>query len=204
MGSLLWQMGDVAGAADAITRAIAIDRRRGAVWPEANDLNTLCAVHITAGRHADALTVAEAAMAIAVKLDDAWLLSVLKANMAEAHLALGRLDEAERLIHGSLSHEQVFIRPLTLTLLGTLRARRGRLAEAETALREAIACAVETERPYPEAVALVELASVLQALGRAAEARDNLTAARTRFETMHLAADAAKAERRLRDLPHTD
>ena len=95
--------------------------------------------------------------------------------LAEALLALGRVDDAERfalLARTEVSPHDLTSQSSTTTTLGLVRAAQGRDDEAEVLLREAVAMFEGTDYRLLQAEADVALVRFLRARGRADEAAE--------------------------------
>jgi class 3 adenylate cyclase/tetratricopeptide (TPR) repeat protein len=94
-------------------------------------------------------------------------------NLAQALLALGRVDEAEQwLERGSETapSEERLPQMLWRQVRGKVLTRRGELQEGERLAREAVALAAETDMLNAHAGALIDLAEVLALAGQDARA----------------------------------
>ena len=78
-----------------------------------------------------------------------------------------------------------------------VRSSRGRHAEAEQLAREAVAITERTDALNWQGDALTDLAEVLHAAGRSAEAQATLTRALERYESKMNLAQAAQTRERL-------
>jgi class 3 adenylate cyclase/tetratricopeptide (TPR) repeat protein len=102
-------------------------------------------------------------------------LATTAAFLAQAVAAQGRHDEAERFIQVSreaAAGEDFSAQMVWQGVLARILAARGRLADAEALARAAVAVAEQTDFLSQHGDALLELAHVLGAAGRAPEARD--------------------------------
>jgi tetratricopeptide (TPR) repeat protein len=94
-------------------------------------------------------------------------------GLAEAQLALGRIEDAERfatLARTEVSPHDLTSQSSTTTTLGLVRAAQGRDAEAEMLLRKAVAMYEGTDYRLLQAEADTALARFLRSRGRADEA----------------------------------
>ena len=107
-------------------------------------------------------------------------LATTAAFLAQAIAAQGRLEEAERFIEVSreaAGEDDLSAQMVWQGLQARILATRGQLGEAEELARSAVALAARTDFLNQHGDALLELALVLEAAGRTAEARAAVTQA---------------------------
>lgn len=102
------------------------------------------------------------------------LLAEAQAKLGELTAALGTVDEC---IASARAASELFYLPQLLRLRGQWLLAMGEAAASETSYRESIAEARKTRAAQPEIVAACELARLLAANGRGAEASQSLAAA---------------------------
>ena len=156
--SALWQVGRVDQAIEKLERSIGLHHELGFAMDEVNDRNTLCAAFIAAGRLTEAAQTGASALAAVEPMNHPLLLSVICANLAEAHAGLGQYDVAEAFVMRALGAEELRFRSVALTALAMIRRGQGRPIEARAALREALDAAIEVHDQFAEAAALRLLA----------------------------------------------
>ncbi|HTX71524.1 MAG TPA: GGDEF domain-containing protein [Rectinemataceae bacterium] len=104
--------------------------------------------------------------------------AIVKATLGVAYGAVGRVDEAERMLREAIavSTESGFrvTEAESLGRLGILLARAGRLVEAVLRLREACAMCRALRLPRLEAEFLLELGRILRRMGRSRAAQRNM------------------------------
>ncbi|HEV3464742.1 MAG TPA: BTAD domain-containing putative transcriptional regulator [Actinomycetota bacterium] len=130
-------------------------------------------------------------------------LATTAAFLAQAIAAQGRHDEAERFIAVSreaAGEDDYSAQMVWQGLLGRILAARGQRAEAEELARSAVALAARTDFLNQHGDALLELAEVLAAAGRTAEARAAVTDALELYGRKGNLVAAARARRRLERL----
>jgi tetratricopeptide (TPR) repeat protein len=130
-------------------------------------------------------------------------LATTAAFLAQAIAAQGRHDEAERFIQVSreaAGEDDYSAQMVWQGLQARILAGRGQLGEAEALARSAVALAARTDFLNQHGDALLELAGVLAAAGRAAEARSAVTDALELYERKGNLVAAAGARRRLERL----
>jgi tetratricopeptide (TPR) repeat protein len=116
---------------------------------------------------------------------------------------LGRFDEAERLaLKGRELGEEndAYTQALWRQVLGRVSAHRGELADGERLAREAVAVIDQTDGLIFQAAAREALAEVLEAAGRAFEAREALGEALERYEHKRHVVLSARTRERLASL----
>jgi class 3 adenylate cyclase/tetratricopeptide (TPR) repeat protein len=117
---------------------------------------------------------------------------------------LGRFDEAERLaLRGRELGEEfdAYTQALWRQVLARVSTHRGELAEGERLAREAVAVIDETDSLIFQAAAREALAEVLEASGRASEAREVLQEALHCYEGKRHVVLAQRTRERLASLP---
>jgi tetratricopeptide (TPR) repeat protein len=144
--------------------------------------NIVCAVGVTqtnlsyaylvVRRYAEAAAPARRALAFFGDLNHPYWLALNEANLAEACFYLEEIEEAEVLAQQGLQREEVVVRPYCLYVLGHVRRVQGRLEEAESLCRAAIAAAEELEDLWGLAPAWRALGETLRDGGRIDAARD--------------------------------
>jgi len=124
--------------------------------------------------------------------------------------ALGRHDEAELLAQRGRElgdHEDVWTQQLWRQTQALVHSARGQHAEAERLAREAIDFSLRSDSPLRQGEALRDLAEVLTAAGKTADAAEALEQALERFERKRNLPDAARVrallEQLVRDRPRT-
>jgi class 3 adenylate cyclase/tetratricopeptide (TPR) repeat protein len=133
-------------------------------------------------------------------------LATTAALLAQAVAAQGRHDEAEHFIQVSreaAAGEDFLAQVIGQGVLARILAARGRLADAEALARAAVAVAEQTDFLIHRGDALLELAQVLGAAGRAPEARAAVGRALDLYQRKGNLLAAASARRRLERLAHT-
>jgi class 3 adenylate cyclase/tetratricopeptide (TPR) repeat protein len=135
-------------------------------------------------------------------------LATTAALLAQAVAAQGqgRHDEAERFVHASRragAGEDFLAQVIGQGVLARIFAARGRLTEAEVLARAAVVVAERTDFFIHRGDALLELAQVLGAAGRAPEARAAVGRALDLYERKGNLLAAASARRRLERLART-
>jgi ATP/maltotriose-dependent transcriptional regulator MalT len=125
-------------------------------------------------------------------------LSTAAAELAQAVFAQGRPDEAEAFARQSIeasASDDLASRVPATSILARVAAARGDLARAGELARQAVDQAERTDHLVLRGDALMDLAEVLGAAGRTAEAVQALTDAAALFEQKGNVVSARKAER---------
>jgi tetratricopeptide (TPR) repeat protein len=120
--------------------------------------------------------------------------------LAQALYDQGRLDDAEeaaRLSRENAAGEDVSPQIVWRGVEAKILARRGETYDAETLAREAVEIAAATDFLTYHADALSDLAEVLEAAGRAEEAREAVRSALDLYEEKGNLVSAGRARRRL-------
>ncbi len=123
--------------------------------------------------------------------------------LAHALLALGRDDDAQRIIEEcrqAAARGWVAAQVLWRGAEAILLARRGVTSAAETLAREAVTLALATDRVDTQTDALMDLAEVLSLAGSHREAADVVDDVLRRLEAKEVRPAAARARQRVREL----
>ena len=147
-----------------------------------------------AGDHASAEADLRSAFHTFSQMHDQWFLSGVTVNLAKVILDQGRADEASDLLdtlEKGVGDPDLLIRPPTVR--ARLLAAEGRLDEAETLARLAVAHAETTDFLGVHADAYVSLAEVLGLAGRRDEAVEALGSAIQLYERKGNTVEARKA-----------
>jgi tetratricopeptide (TPR) repeat protein len=170
LGHLHMRRGDSAAAIHHLEIAIAHAQRIGQPVNALYDQLNMASALIVAGRHAEALAQAQAALTLAEPMGNAFLVAGLTAAASEACLGANELDAAERYALHSLREEEELHRAYALTALGHVQQQRGRGVEAARSFEAAVASAQAVHDKYAEAHAWRALSAVADG-ARAEEAR---------------------------------
>jgi tetratricopeptide (TPR) repeat protein len=154
-----------------------------------------------AGRHADALTVLEEAVAHA---HWSWIHSQPLACLAEGHLLAGRLDAvhepAMRALDLARARGERGVEAWTLRLLGELAAAsEAGPSAAEAHFREALALAGTLEMRPLIAHCHLGLGKLYRRTGKREEAREHFTTATTMYREMDMRFWLEKAEAEMKE-----
>jgi MalT-like TPR region len=139
--------------------------------------NNVSYAWLLARRHQDAIAPATAALDYFRQRELPLYVSTSEANLAEALAGLGQLDEAESFAMRSLAHEELYIRPYSLYVLGDICRQRKQFAMAESHCREAIAIAQGNHDMWAAIPAWRILGETLREWGRHDDARAALAEA---------------------------
>ncbi|MGH3022102.1 MAG: LuxR C-terminal-related transcriptional regulator [Gaiellaceae bacterium] len=119
--------------------------------------------------------------------------------LARARIARGELDEAALAVDALRGFEQLVgtppLRASADLADGMLAAARGAHARARTLLEDAVDCFDESGAPFEAALARIELATSLLALGRTDDAEREASKALNALRTLGAAAEAERARR---------
>jgi ATP/maltotriose-dependent transcriptional regulator MalT len=111
---------------------------------------------------------------------DRW--PYLGAFLGQARLALGQMEEAAEVAEVAASSAIAVERALGLGVLAQVRAREGEGVAAEKLIREAVEIVERTDFLFDRGTVQLDLAEVMDAVGRAGEARVALDRAFQMFE----------------------
>jgi hypothetical protein len=134
------------------------------------------------------------------------LLSTFAQSLGRSLCALGRHDEAERLVPFGRDFgapDDVGAQTLWRQVQALVESHRGEHAEAERLVREAVELSERTDMPNVQGDALCDLAEVLHAAGRTKEAAAVLEQALERYERKQNLAMAAQVRPKLEALRET-
>ena len=140
------------------------------------------------------------ALGVLEQMGEKALLSSTAAMLAQALYDQGRLDDAEeaaRLSRENAAGEDVSPQIVWRGVQAKILARRGETYDADTLAREAVEIAAATDFLTYHADSLSDLAEVLEAAGRAEEAREAVRSALDLYEEKGNLVSAGRARRRL-------
>ena len=137
-------------------------------------------VEMLAGDPEAARAVAEETYAQLLEKGDRW--PYLAAFLSQAHLRLGRFDEAVGFAEVAVSSMIAVERGLGLGVLARVHAGEGDAARAEREISEAVAIVEQTDFLFDRGTVFSDQAEVLRVLGRADESRAALERALGEFE----------------------
>jgi hypothetical protein len=126
-------------------------------------------VEMLAGDTEAARAVAEKGYAALLEKGDRW--PYLGAFLGQARLALGQMEEAAEVAEVAASSAIAVERALGLGVLAQVRAREGDGVVAEKLIREAVEIVERTDFLFDRGTVQLDLAEVMDAVGRAGEAR---------------------------------
>ncbi|HEU5477558.1 MAG TPA: adenylate/guanylate cyclase domain-containing protein [Gaiellaceae bacterium] len=185
-------------AADASERHLELTGSYGTTdWTRA-EIAALAGDHERAARHLERMCEHQE--------DEGFvaMLSTFAPRLGLELCELGRFDEAERLaLKGRELGEEydAYTQALWRQVLARVSAHRGELVEGERLAREAVAVIDKTDSLIFQAAAREALAEVLEASGRASEAREALQEVRGRYERKGHVVLAERTRERLASLP---
>jgi class 3 adenylate cyclase/tetratricopeptide (TPR) repeat protein len=137
-------------------------------------------VEMLAGDTEAARAVAEKGYVALLEKGDRW--PYLGAFLGQARLALGQMEEAAEVAEVAASSAIAVERALGLGVLAQVRAREGEGVAAEKLIREAVEIVERTDFLFDRGTVQLDLAEVMDAVGRAGEARVALDRAFQMFE----------------------
>jgi tetratricopeptide (TPR) repeat protein len=204
-GVLANTRGDFASAGDFYSKSLGAFEIARDSEPMSWVLNNLGILNTKIRNFTEARGYLERGLAIAVDRNDAVVENVIKLNLAEVWVGLGRLDVANEFCAHAL--EQAQRRGDHLTAAGALKVRaaierqRGALDKSIATLRIAIYEAEGSEDRFLHAEMLRELGEISRALGNAGAARSAWREAVDSFEAAGASHDIAEIQAELKALP---
>jgi DNA-binding SARP family transcriptional activator/tetratricopeptide (TPR) repeat protein len=153
-------------------------------------------VHMLAGDFAAAEAVLRGLFELSERMADTSSLATNAAVLAQILYETGRLDEAmhwSEVSEHSAAESDLQTQPQWRTVRAKLLAAAGRLDEAERLARGGVAIAEQTDFLNMHGNALVDLATVLRAAGKDAEATESVEAAIALYERKGNVVSAAQA-----------
>ncbi|MBN1888583.1 MAG: tetratricopeptide repeat protein [Thermoflexales bacterium] len=174
-------------------------KRAGQYYERIGDLTNLASIKANqafmynmAGQHQAAIRPAEEALALFEQLGQSYGRAVAAQNLAEAHLALGELEAAERFARQVIQEEETATMPDGLRVLGEIHLARGQLQAAGDLIQQSIQVAQRNEDAFLEAYAWRALGQVRLAEGKDEQARAALDKALELFERLELSREVSK------------
>ena len=189
--------GEIEAARKRMAPSRVLVRDLGLTWQTGTHDILSAFIESLAGDHASAEADLRSAFHTFDQMHDHWFLSIVTVNLAKVILDQGRADEASDLLdtlEKGVGDPDLLIRPPTVR--ARLLAAEGRLDEAETLARLAVAHAETTDFLGVHADAYVSLAEVLGLAGRRDEAVEALGSAIQLYERKGNTVEAQKARAR--------
>jgi DNA-binding SARP family transcriptional activator/Tfp pilus assembly protein PilF len=177
-------------------QALALYREIGDRRGQGQAANNLAFCYLILGRHAEAVAALLDALQLQRELGLRYGEGVALCNLGEAYLELGRYDEAIACSQEALAIVRevgsVRYEGYTLYNLGRAQADLGQVAEAADLFEQALAIHRSAGDRYGEARVLQHIGTAHARAGRLAEARGTWIRARSIFEGLEEAAQAAE------------
>jgi tetratricopeptide (TPR) repeat protein len=148
-----------------------------------------------AEHYQEAIAPAVEALRLFERLDENFGKATSAQILAEVHLALGNLAQAEQLANYVIGLEHTTTQPDALRTLGEIHLKQGKLTEAEQAVRASLVIAQTNQDKVLEAYAWRALGEVQLAKATAEEAQSSLLHAVRLFTEMRLVEETEKANR---------
>jgi DNA-binding winged helix-turn-helix (wHTH) protein/tetratricopeptide (TPR) repeat protein len=197
-GWAAFRRGDADRATTLLERALGICREVGLVLHFPMVAVPLAGTYVLAGRAAAAVALLEGTLERVLAHGMTNFFGVCRYALAEALVALGRLDEATDRANEALSvvrrQEERGYEAYTLRVLGELARRRGDAESALASIRESLALAMALGMAPLQAHCDMDLATALTALRRPGQAREALSRALERYRALAMPAHARHAE----------
>ncbi|HEX6628558.1 MAG TPA: tetratricopeptide repeat protein [Gemmatimonadaceae bacterium] len=203
-GVLANMRGDFAQAAAFYSNSLGAFEMSRDEEPMSWVLNNMGILHTKIRNFEEARGYLERALAIALNRNDPVVENVVRLNLAEVWVCLGRLDVASECCAEALDQAQR--RADHLTMAGALKIRaaierqRGALDKSIATLRIAIYEAESAEDPLLHAEMLRELGEISRAVGNAGAARSALREAVASYERIGAAQELAEVRTELEAL----
>ncbi|MBV7327842.1 tetratricopeptide repeat protein [Chloroflexi bacterium TSY] len=178
---------------------VAIDyfRGTGRLNKLASATVNLAFVHLLCDNYQEAVAQAEEALELFTKLGEEFGRAVSTELLAEAHLALGNLEQAETYAWQTLHAEDVNTQPDALRTLGEIRLQQGNKEEAAKLIQQSLDIAQSTENKVLEAYAWRALGLVQIAQKEQEAALDSLRRAITLFQACDMPVEVKKTKREI-------
>ena len=173
-------------AESQLQAAIEFFRNTGRLNKLASATYNLALARRLSKHYADAIAPAEEALGWFVQLGEEFGRAVANELLAEIHLGLGNLTQAEEYARQVIAEEHTSCLPDGLRTLGEVYLQRGELVEAERLLRQSLALATENEDRILEAYAWRALGVLEKAGANTAAAQVNLQQAAQIFAELGL------------------
>ena len=191
MAHMVARRGEFERAFDLATRCREIERENGAMWSYWMLAEIQWDIKMLAGEPEEALELLSEGYGHLEEIGSP--LVVESAFIGKSLYALGRFDEAEQRARVAFeTMDDPWTRHTGMSVLATVLARQGRLEEAESLAREAVAHFETTECSIDRTDALLDLAEVLRLGGRPDDAVATLRHAIELFEQREDIVSAAR------------
>ncbi|MFN8492233.1 MAG: tetratricopeptide repeat protein [Caldilineaceae bacterium] len=189
LGRVYGWRGQLVAAEAQLHPAIKFFRNTGHLNKLANATYNLALARRLAKKYRAALLPAEEALHWFIQLDETYGQAIAYELLAEIHLGLGNLEQAEQYARHVIEEEHTSSRPDGLRTLGEVYIHQGKLGEAEPLLRESLALAQATQDRILEAYALRALSALHNARADLPAAQKSLAQAQQIFRELGLTAE---------------
>ena len=198
MAHMKARQGDFEEALDLASRCRDIHRENGAMWSYWVYAEITWDIKMLAGEPAEALEILTEAYEQIELMGTTFAL--LSAWLAQSLYAMGRFEDAERRAQVAVDADDDLGRCVGLGALARVRARQGRIDEAERMAREAAAYFAGTDYSTDRTGVLMDLAEVLRLAGRPEESIGTLREALDLFERREDEVSVARTEEMIEEL----
>jgi len=195
LGGLEAQRGNFKRARELIASARAAYEDLGQQTATVASGTVLADVELLAGNAVAAERALNEVCGALEKMQDWHALTEAAAHLADALLAQGRVDEADRWAQTAKAHaasDDLNARLVEQSVRAKIAARRGALDEAEELVRDAVRAAERTDWLNQHAKVLCDLTDVLQLAGRPTEAAEAAEEAGSLYEKKGNVVSAAR------------
>lgn len=197
LGMVLLKIGEVDEAAHFIRRGLELSEQRGDTVGPLYDRINLSYALLLQGQFDAAEELAVAGLAVAERMQNAYLIAGLTAAAGDAALRSADLAAAEEYAIRSLLQEEAFFRPWALTVLGLVQGGQGHYAKAIQTLGSAVESARQIEDDYGAAYALHALGEVHAGRQQGDRAEESFQAALKIYTSLGFHLEAARTRARL-------
>ena len=152
------------------------------------------ACHILAEQYSECIDQAQKALAFYERINSPYWIALNACNIAEAHVELGNLTDAEEYAFKTIQQEETDTFAYGLWILARVRHAQHKPDEAIDLLTQAIQIAEENEDRWQTAYSRRTLGEIYADTGEMDEAKRELNAALDLFRQMELTAEMGKTQ----------
>lgn len=194
LGRICGWTGRLSQAKEHLAQAIGYFEMTGNLSKLASAKSNLAVAYSLAEEHEQAIRAATVSLTLFEQVGEDFGIAAGAQILAESHLALGQLDQAESFANRVLQQENANTMPDGLRVLGEIKCQQGHLTDADSLIRRSIELCQENDDKVLEAYAWRALGVVVATGGNAAQARTCFLQAEALFTEARLPNEVAKTQ----------
>jgi len=194
LSNVYWLQGKQKEAIETNLKSINVYQNIGNVTAVAGGRANMAGMYANKQGYTEAIKIAGQALDTFQILGIPRGLSVTCQTLAESHLALNQLDQAQKYANMVIETEETEGIPDALRVLGEIQLKRGKHPQAQQHIQQSIDLAIENQDPFLEAYGWRALGQVYQSQQDEIEAKASFDKAIALFEEMGLENEIEKTQ----------